>query len=136
MAFTAAFTAPATAVVADEAPVAVSAKDTTWGGKVRARKAILTDVTHASDDSGYNADIHVVCTNGNHRWLGLGDSTAFGSPYTACGGGGVERIVVGWDQTVYCKNYLPPYQNRYFYTYEYNEVPSYASLKCYMQRPL
>jgi len=102
---------------------------------VQVKKAWLTDVTHAKDDSGYVADIHVVCTNGNHRYLGPGDSTVFSSS-TACSGGGVQRIVVGWDQTVYCKNYLPPYQNIYYYTYEYNEVPSYASLKCYMQRPL
>lgn len=101
---------------------------------VQVRKAILTDVTHAADDSGYNADIHVVCTDGRHLYLGLGDSSVFDSP--ACSGGGVQRIVVGYNQTVYCKNYLPPYQNRYYYTGNYNEVPSYASLKCYMQRPL
>lgn len=100
----------------------------------KVHKAILTDVTHASDDSGYTADIHIVCTNGTHRYLGLGESTVFSSK--ACSGGGVERIVVGADQTVYCKNALPPYQNKYYYPFYYNEVPSYASLKCYMQRAL
>lgn len=101
-----------------------------------ASAAYGTDVTHAADDSGYTADIHIVCTNGNHRWLGLGERTALGGASTACGMGGVQRIVVGYNQTVYCKNYLPPYQNIYYYTGNYNEVPSYASLKCYMQRPL
>lgn len=102
----------------------------------QASRAILTDVTHASDDSGYTADIHIVCTSGTHRYLARGQSTALGSPGTACTQGGVQRIVVGADQTVYCKNYLPPYQNIYFYPFAYNEVPSYASLKCYMQRAL
>lgn len=99
-----------------------------------ASAAILTDVTHAADDSGYTAPIHIVCTNGTHRYLYVGESSVFGSK--ACSGGGVQRIVVELNQTVYCKNYLPPYQNKYYYSLEYNEVPSYASLKCYMQRPL
>ena len=118
------------AVLIMAAAFAVPAAGTT----APASAAILTDVTHAADDAGYNADIHVVCTNGNHRWLPPGKSTV--STGYSCGLGGVQRIVVGYNQTVYCKNYLPPYQNRYFYTGNYNEVPSYASLKCYMQRPL
>jgi hypothetical protein len=115
-----------------------NAKDTTWGtrtGDPVKRKAVLTDVTHSRNDSGYTADIHIVCTNGNHRYLGLGESS-FGTAGKSCGQGGVERIVVGYNQTVYCENYLPPYQNKYYYTGNYNEVPSYASLECYMQRPL
>lgn len=99
-----------------------------------ASAATMTDVTHAADDSGYTADIHIVCTNGNHRYLPTGKGSM--STGYSCGMGGVQRIVVGYNQTVYCKNYLPPYQNIYYYTGNYNEVPSYASLKCYMQRPL
>jgi hypothetical protein len=98
-----------------------------------AQAAWGTDVKHASDDSGYTADIHIICTNGNHRYLAVGEWTLSQKP---CGYGGVQRIVVGYNQTVYCKNYMPPYQNIYYYTGNYNEVPSGASLKCYMQRPL
>jgi hypothetical protein len=136
--------------------VPAQAKDTSWGARQSAdpvsdsgykaysgkeinsllkRKAWGTDVNHASDDSGYAAMVHVVCTNGTHRYLDRGEGT-FSTPSKACGFGGVERIVVGWDQMVYCKNYLPPYQNKTFYLGYYNEVPSAASLKCYMQRPL
>lgn len=93
-----------------------------------------TMVTHASNDAGYSADIHVVCNDGKHLWLSPGQSTAFGTS-TACTLSGVDRIVVGYNQTVYCKNYVPPYENRYYYTGT-TSVPSNRTYKCYMQRPL
>lgn len=99
-----------------------------------AHAAIFTDVTHAGDDSGYAAPIHIICRNdGSHRWLYTGESSFMSGK--ACGGLGVDKIVVGYDQTVRCNNLLPPYGWRTFYTGT-TEVPSYASLKCYMQRPL
>jgi hypothetical protein len=96
--------------------------------------AVFTDLTHAADDSGYAAPIHVICRNdGSHRYLYTGESTFLGSK--ACGGLGVDKIVVGYDQAVRCFNALPPYQSLY-YMQGTRELPSYASLKCYMQRPL
>lgn len=101
---------------------------------VVAKKAWGTMVTHAGDDSGYTGDIHVVCNDGKHLYLKPGQSTAFGSG-TACTLSGVDRIVVALNQTVYCKNYVPPYENTYFYTGT-NYVPSNRTYKCYSQRPL
>lgn len=100
-----------------------------------AQAAWGTDVTHAPDDAGYSAPIHAICRNGKNVWLHKGDSTAFGAAEDACDMQGVQRIVVGYDQKVYCKNALPPFQKIYFHAYGYNEVPSWASLKCWMQRP-
>lgn len=110
-------------------------KDITWGRAAVKRRAIGTDVTHSANDSGYTAPIHVVCTNGNHRWLYRGDRTFAGSSTTSCGLGGVQWIVTGADQAVRCFNQLPPYGSHYFIG-GYREVPSYASLDCYMQRPI
>jgi hypothetical protein len=123
---------PANGAIADDVSVS-SAKDTTWGGKVKI-KAWGTDVTHAADDSGYTAAIHIQCTNGTHRWLYRGEGT-FLTPDKACGYGGVQWIITGADQAVRCFNALPPYGSHYFIG-GYREVPSYASLKCYMQRPI
>lgn len=94
-----------------------------------------TDVTHSRNDSGYVAPIHVVCTNGNHRWLDRGESTFLGSSSSSCGYGGVNYIVTGSNQAVRCFNQLPPYGSHYFVG-GWRMVPSYASLDCYMQRPL
>lgn len=102
---------------------------------VKVQKKAFTDLTHASDDAGYAASIHVVCSNGVHRYLGPGDSTFASSTGTACSGGGVTKLIVALNSTVYCKNALPPYQNTYYYTGT-NNLPSYQSLKCYNQRPL
>lgn len=93
-----------------------------------------TSVTHASDDSGYTRDIHIVCENGNHRYLGLGEGT-FLSTNPGCPASGVNRIIVAYNQTVYCKNYAPPYENKYFYTGT-NYVGSNKTYKCYDQWPL
>lgn len=92
-----------------------------------------TDVWHAADDGGYVADIHIVCTDGRHRWLPPGKGS-WSTGYS-CGYGGVQSIYAGYNQAVRCFNALPPYQSAYFVG-GYREVPSYASLKCYMQRPL
>lgn len=95
-----------------------------------AHRGTFNDVTHASGDTGYTAPIHIICNDGRHAWLYVGES----SPGKC--GFHVARIVVALNQTVYCKNSLPPYQNIYYYTGNYNAVPTASSLKCYMQRPL
>lgn len=94
-----------------------------------------TTVGHAADDSGYVADIHVVCDDGRHFWLSPGERTFLGQEGKTCTMAGVSKIIVGYNQTVYCKNYTPPYENTYFYTGT-NSVPSGRTYKCYMQRPL
>lgn len=104
--------------------VAPQAAQAAWG----------TSVTHASNDAGYSADIHVVCNSGKHIWLSPGQGTAFGTG-PSCTLSGVDRIVVGYNQTVYCKNLAPPYENTYYYTGS-TGVPSNRTYKCYMQRPL
>lgn len=93
-----------------------------------------TAVTHAADDSGYTGDIQVVCNNGNRLFLKPGQTTFLGTS-GGCSLSGVDRIVVAMNQTVYCKNYAPPYENTYFYTGS-NNVPSNRTYKCYSQRPL
>lgn len=125
---------PATAAPAEVNPV-VSAKDTTWGGKVKA-KAWGTSVSHAGDDSGYTRDIHVVCNTGKHVYLAPGEGTfAQSSEEKSCSLSGVDRIIVAYNQTVYCKNLVPPYQNRYFYTGT-TYFGSNQTWKCYDQWPL
>lgn len=99
-----------------------------------AKKAWGTAVTHAADDSGYTGDIHVVCNTGRHIYLKPGQSTFLDST-NGCSLSGVDRIVVAYNQTVYCKNYAPPYENTYFYTGT-NYVGSNKTYKCYAQRPL
>jgi hypothetical protein len=93
-----------------------------------------TDVTHASDDSGWASPIRIQCNDGKYLNLGRGQSSAFGAG-SACTLSGVAVIVVPAGHTVYCKNALPPYQNRYYYVGR-TEVPSAASLKCYDQQAL
>lgn len=101
--------------------------------QVQLKRAVFTDVTHASDDSGYAAPIRITCRNdGSTRYLYTGESSVWGNK--ACGGLGVDKIVIGADQAVRCFNALPPYQSLYYLRTA--EVPSYASLKCYMQRPI
>jgi hypothetical protein len=132
---------PTTAVAGDTswgraaAPTQTQAKDTSWGKvkQVKRLRAYGTDVTHSRNDSGYTAAIHIQCTNGTHRWLPKGYST-FSVGYS-CGIGGVQYIIPGADQAVRCFNQLPPYGSHYFMT-GYREVPSWASLDCYMQRPI
>lgn len=114
--------------------------DITWGKQAaqaqpqHAKKAWGTSVSHASDDSGYTGDIHIVCENGTHRYLKPGQDTALGTN-PGCSASGVNRIIVAYNQTVYCKNYVPPYENTYFYTGT-NYVGSLKTYKCYSQRPL
>lgn len=128
------------------APQAASAKDTSWGARAvagsvaakdtswGARKAWGTAVTHAADDSGFTGPIVVVCNNGTRLSLARGETTFLGSG-GGCSLSGVDRIIVAQNQTVYCKNYAPPYENTYFYTGT-NYVPSNRTYKCYSQRPL
>lgn len=104
-------------------------KDITWGK----HKAWFTDVTHAGDDSGWSDPIHVVCSNGEHRYLARGESTVFSNK--ACTGQGAAKIIVPANHTVYCKNALPPYQNTYFYVGT-NSLGSAQSWKCYDQKAL
>lgn len=95
-----------------------------------------TSVAHASDDSGYARAIHVVCNTGKHVYLQRGQQTFMGSTEAeSCSLSGVDRIIVAYNQTVYCKNYAPPYQNRYFYTGTTN-FGSNQTWKCYDQWPL
>lgn len=103
-------------------------------GTTPANAAWGTAVTHAADDSGYTGDIQVVCNNGNRLYLKPGQTTFLGTS-GGCSLSGVDRIVVAYNQTVYCKNYAPPYENTYFYTGT-NYVPSNRTYKCYSQRPL
>lgn len=116
-------------------------KDITWGkvrtvplNKVLTKKAWGTAVTHAADDSGWALPIHVVCVNGADRYLGLGEST-FMSTNKACDANGVQTIVVPANHTVYCKNYVPPYENTYYY-FGRTSVPSNRTYKCYDQKAL
>lgn len=95
-----------------------------------------TSVSHASDDSGYRRDIHVVCNTGKHVYLSPGEKTFLGgSSAESCSLSGVDRIIVAYNQTVYCKNLVPPYQNRYFYTGT-TYFGSNQTWKCYDQWPL
>lgn len=98
-------------------------------------KAWGTAITHASDDAGYAGNIHVVCNNGTHLFLAPGQTTFLASS-GGCSLSGVDRIVVPLNQTVYCKNYAPPYENTYYYSFNANNVPSNRTYKCYAQRPL
>lgn len=100
----------------------------------QAKRAWGTSVAHAADDSGYVSDIQVVCNGGKRLFLGLGQSTFLQSG-DGCPLSGVATIVVGYNQTVFCKNLVPPYTDRYFYTGT-TAVPSNATYKCYMQRPI
>lgn len=99
-----------------------------------AKKAWGTSVKHSSDDSGLTRDIHVVCNDGRHLYLKPGQGT-FLSSTTSCGYSGVDRIVVAYNQTVYCKNSVPPYQNTYFYTGT-NYMGSNQTWTCFDQKPL
>lgn len=111
-------------------------KDITWGRAVPMhtlmRKGILNDVTHASDDSGWAGPIHIVC-GGEHVYLARGEKSALGVN-SKCGVN-VDRWIVPAGHTYYCKNALPPYQNRYIYVGS-TDVPSYSSWKCYDQKAL
>ena len=89
---------------------------------VPAQAAFLTDLTHACNDAGYNALIIVTNMQGNRRYL---DNCQTQMP--------ANHIIVGYAQEVYCENSLPPYQSIRYYAGEHN-LPSYASLKCWMQR--
>jgi hypothetical protein len=115
---------PANATVAEAPVVKAKASAKAWG----------TMVTHAADDSGYTGSIHIVCNSGKHMYLLVGQTTFLGTN-EGCTLSGVDRIVVAYNQTVYCKNYAPPYENTYFYTGT-NYVPSNRTYKCYSQRPL
>ena len=79
-------------------------------------------------------DIKIVCTSGRVMYLKPGQSTYLDTE-PGCTASGVDRIIVQYNQTVYCKNYTPPYENTYFYTGT-NYVPSNRTHKCYSQRPL
>jgi len=104
--------------------------------KVQQRKAWGTSVSHSSSDSGYTRDIHVVCNTGKHVYLSPGQSTFLGATEAeSCSLSGVDRIIVAYNQTVYCKNLVPPYQNRYFYTGT-TYFGSNQTWKCYDQWPL
>lgn len=109
-----------------------AARDITWG-KAQARKGYSNDVTHAADDSGWAGPIHIVCNSGTHRYLYRGESSAFDQK--ACSISGVSHWIVPAGHTYYCKNYLPPYQNRYIYVGS-TDVPSASSWKCYDQKAL
>lgn len=94
-----------------------------------------TAITHAADDAGYAGNIHIVCNDGTHMFLAPGQTT-FLAASGGCSLSGVDRIVVPLNQTVYCKNYAPPYENTYYYSFNANNVPSNRTYKCYAQRPL
>lgn len=98
-----------------------------------ANSAIMTDVTHAANDTGWTSPIHIVCHNGTHRYLNPGESSFMS--VKACDGLGVDRIIVGSGHTVRCSMMLPPYGWKTYYVGS-TDVPSYASLQCYDQKAL
>lgn len=90
----------------------------------------FNDVVHASDDSGYTADIRIRCSDGRIRFLGVGEWSG-----PKCGAH-VDKIMPEYNQMVVCENMLPPYQSRTYWQGNTWELPSWSTFKCYMQRPI
>lgn len=94
-----------------------------------ANAGYFNDVYHAEDDSGYNEAIHIMCEDGRHFWLSLGQN----SP-ARCGFH-VARVIARTDQHVRMFNTLPPYQTINVWPGWSVNVPSGGSFRMYMQRP-
>lgn len=116
------------------APAEPQGRDITWG---KVRKTWGTDVTHSANDSGYTAAIKVRCNTGKIVYLSKGERTALSvDSADACTATGVDAIYVGANQAVRCGNNLPPYGWHYFVGTGWHAPPSWASLDCFMQRPI
>ena len=102
----------------------------TFGVASPAQAGYFNDLYHAADDSGYTAPIRIECSDGRIRYLYVGEGSM-----GKCGAH-VKRVWPSYNQMVTCYNTLPPYQRITYWDGNTRELPSAASFRCYMQRPI